>query len=124
LSEQKVSRLNGVARAALDGLLDVGRLREMGPELALTDVQQLGGIGPFYASLIVIRASGFVDVLPTQEPRLRALVGQLYGLDPAPTAGELTELAEAWRPMRSWAAVLIRAAALRVLAGKTDGQAW
>jgi DNA-3-methyladenine glycosylase II len=58
-----------VARAALDGQLDVARLRSLGPEAASVDVQRIKGISPFYASLVVIRATGFVDVLARDEPR-------------------------------------------------------
>ena len=110
LPADRVSRLHGVARFALTGGLDADRLLAMGPEEATAWVQQVPGVGPFYASLIVIRATGFADVLPTREPRLLALVQRLYDLPTEPDPGELEALAEAWRPMRTWAAVLIRAA--------------
>ena len=41
----------------------------LGPDAAMADLQQLKGIGPFYAALIVIRGTGFTDVLPTDEPK-------------------------------------------------------
>ncbi len=82
----------------------------MGPDEAREWVQQLDGIGPFYASLIVLRAVGFSDVLVDQEPRLRSLVQRLYGLDEEPGPEELAAIAEPWRPRRTWAAVLVRAA--------------
>ena len=31
----------------------------------MADVQRIKGIGPFYAGLIVVRATGFTDVLPS-----------------------------------------------------------
>lgn len=114
LPAEKLARLHGVARAALDGRLEAARLLALGPEAAGEDLRRLDGIGPFYSQLITVRATGFVDVLPTAEPRLLELVGRLYHL-PGPASGrELTEFAEAWRPMRTWAAVLIRAAAGRL----------
>ena len=64
----RMPRLHAVARAALDGLLDAGRLLDLGPERAMTELQSLSGIGPFYSSLIVIRGTGFTDVLPVSEP--------------------------------------------------------
>ena len=86
----RMPRLHGVARAALDGPLDAARLLEQGPEGAMASLQELGGIGPFYSSLIVVRGTGFTDVLPVNEPRALNLAGQLYELDgprPKPSSG-------------------------------------
>lgn len=115
ISADRMTRLHGVARAALDGWLDVSRIHKLGPEAAMADVQRIDGIGPFYSALIVVRASGFADVLPRDEPKLLAIAGDLYGLGGPATAEQLTALAEAWRPYRTWAVVLIRAAASRLL---------
>jgi DNA-3-methyladenine glycosylase II len=114
ISADRMTRLHGVARAALDGWLDVSRIHKLGPEAAMEDLQRINGIGPFYSALIVNRASGFADVLPRDEQKALALVGELYGLGGPATAERLTGIAEAWRPFRTWAIVLIRAAASRL----------
>ncbi len=111
--EEKLARMHGVARAAIEGQLDVDRLVALGPGAAGEDLQSIKGIGPFYASLITIRAVGFTDVLPLEEPMLRGLITDLYGLTSPCTAEQLGEIAEAWRPFRTWASVLVRAAAGR-----------
>jgi DNA-3-methyladenine glycosylase II len=110
-------RLHGVARAALDGRLDADRLLAEGPERAMAGLQALAGIGPFYSALIVIRGTGFTDVLPVSEPRVLDLVARLYQLDGPPPEAEFRALAQPWKPFRTWAAVLIRAAAARVAGG-------
>jgi DNA-3-methyladenine glycosylase II len=115
IPEDKMQRLHGVARAALDGRLDVGLLMEQGPERAMAELQSIKGIGPFYAALIVIRGTGFTDVLPVSEPRALDLTGRLYNLAASPSQQEFGAIAEAWRPFRTWAVVLIRAAARRIL---------
>ncbi|WP_448640516.1 DNA-3-methyladenine glycosylase family protein [Geodermatophilus sp. URMC 63] len=103
-------RLRGLAEAALDGRLDGGRLRALPVEQALASVRELPGIGPFSAELVVVRGAGAPDVFPAAEPRLHGEMAHRYGLaDPSPA--ELTRVAERWRPYRSWAAVLLRAAA-------------
>jgi DNA-3-methyladenine glycosylase II len=117
LPEEKVERMHGIARAALDGLLDAARLQAMGPEAALVELQKLHGIGPFYSSLIVVRATGFADVLPQDEPIMRGLVARLYRLPAEPTPAEMAELAHGWRPMRTWVTVLVRVAGPRILDG-------
>jgi DNA-3-methyladenine glycosylase II len=109
-----------VARAALDGLLDPARLLALGPEQAAAEVQSIKGIGPFYSQLIVIRATGFADVLAASEPKALALAGDLYGLGGPATPDQLRELAEPWRPFRTWAAVLIRAVTPRLKARRLD----
>ncbi len=113
LPSEKLHRLHGVAQAALEGQLDVARLRSLGPEEAMSDVQRIKGIGPFYSGLIVIRGTGFADVLPN-EPMALDLVRELYGLAVAPSPEEFETIAEPWRPFRTWAVVLIRAAAKRL----------
>jgi DNA-3-methyladenine glycosylase II len=115
IDADRLDRVHGVARAAEDGLLEVRRLRDLGPDEAVADLQRIRGIGPFYAWLIVIRATGFADVLPLDEPRVRELTRELYGFDDLLSPERFALLAETWRPWRTWASVLIRAVAPRVL---------
>jgi DNA-3-methyladenine glycosylase II len=117
IPDVKMPLLHGVAHAALEGRLDVSRLKELGPERSMADLQSIKGIGPFYSALIVIRGTGFADVLPVSEPQALALTARLYDLAGPPAEAQFRELAEAWKPFRTWAVVLIRAAAWRVLDG-------
>jgi DNA-3-methyladenine glycosylase II len=115
IPSDKLDRLHGVARAALASELDAATLFELGPDEAMTRLQQIKGIGPFYSSLIVIRGTGFADVLPLAEPKALALTARLYDLAEPVAETKFIELADAWRPLRTWAVVLIRAAGPRVL---------
>jgi DNA-3-methyladenine glycosylase II len=119
LAEDKVARLHAVARAAAEGLLDVDALRALGPEAAHARVQTLPGIGPFYASLIVLRAIGFADVPVTDEPQALELMGRLYGLGRPATPADVARVTAPWRPWRTWTTVLLRAAGPR-LVGSDD----
>jgi len=114
LTPDKIERLHGIARKADQGMLDVDRLRHIGPEASTDDMLRLKGIGPFYASLITIRAVGFADIPPADEPMLRDLVTVLYHLPETCSREQFLEIAEAWRPYRTWASVLIRAASSRL----------
>lgn len=113
LQQLKIDRLHDVARAALDGQLNPDRLLALDPDDAMRDLQSIPGIGPFYSSLIVIRAVGVHDVLPRSEPRAMEAARVLYGLDAPPTDAELAAIAETWRPWRTWATVYMRAAGSR-----------
>lgn len=78
IDPDRLARMHGVARAALDGQLDPARLHALGSEQAAIDVQRIKGIGPFYAGLIVIRGTGFTDALPQNEPKALDLARRLY----------------------------------------------
>jgi DNA-3-methyladenine glycosylase II len=114
LPADRLPRLHAVAAAAQRGDLDVDRLVALGPEAAAEAVQELPGIGPFYSQLIVVRACGFVDVLPADEARSRQAVHELYGITTPMTDEEYASFADRWRPYRTWAVVLVRAAAHRL----------
>ncbi|MGB9185070.1 MAG: hypothetical protein WCB67_13495 [Solirubrobacteraceae bacterium] len=115
LDLEKLARLRSVAGAALAGELDVSRLHELGPQAAFADLQGLRGIGPFYAGLVVLRASGFADVpLFGPEPKLLGHLASFYELtEPPPLHPQYLALTERWRPFRTWATVLVRLAGER-----------
>lgn len=107
LPDIKIDRLRGLAEATLDGLLDAARLRALNPAAAIAELQQLPGIGPFSAELILVRGAGAPDVFPTSERRLHDSMVQLYELRET-GVDALRTVAAAWSPYRSWVSVLIR----------------
>jgi DNA-3-methyladenine glycosylase II len=123
LPDQRVAWLHDVARAALDGRLDPATLAAQPPAEALASLRRISGIGPFSATLILVRACGVTDVLPTNEPRVLAAAGQLYRLGRAMTPAEFEARAEAWRPWRTWSTVLIRAVTPRLHAASSEATA-
>ena len=110
----RAERLCGVAAAALEGRLDAASLAAMGTEEARSLLQTVPGIGPFYADLILVRATGITDLLPLNEPRLLGLMGELWGLGGPATPAWAAAKAESWSPWRTWVAVLVRAAVHRM----------
>jgi DNA-3-methyladenine glycosylase II len=111
LNATKIERLRTLAARALDGDLEVPRIHSLGVDAAYEDLQRLPGIGPFYAALIVLRASGFADAwLPGVERRGTSHLAAYYGLGESPSAPQLTAVSDRWRPFRTWAQVLVRLA--------------
>ena len=104
LPGRKGEYLRAVAEAALDGLLDGTALRALDPGEAVLRVQQVKGLGPFAAELVVLRGANAPDGLPSHERRLDAEIGERYG-----AGRSLADVSEAWRPYRTWAAVHLRA---------------
>jgi DNA-3-methyladenine glycosylase II len=104
LPGRKGEYLSAVAEAALDGRLDGAALRALEPDEAVHRVREVHGLGPFAAELVVLRGAGAPDALPRHERRLDAEVAHRYGM-----GRSLEEVARAWRPYRTWAAVHLRA---------------
>jgi DNA-3-methyladenine glycosylase II len=104
LPGRKTEYLHTVAEAALDGVLDGGRLRGLDPAAAVASVRQVKGLGPFAAELVVLRGANHPDAVPEHEGRLDAIVTERYGPGATPA-----QVALAWRPFRTWAAVHLRA---------------
>jgi DNA-3-methyladenine glycosylase II len=102
----KIERLHGVARAALDGLLDRDRLRSLPPEQALAELRTVPGIGPFFAQGILYRAVGVPTGITTDDLSLLA-VQRALDLPEAPSPAEAERLTEQWQPLRMWVMVLM-----------------
>ena len=109
LSETKLQRLRGVAEAALGGTLGAARLRSIPRSQALEELIAIPGIGPFSAELILLRGAGEPDFTPTAEPRLARAMAIAYDMKAPPSAADIAEISEAWKPFRTWVALLLRA---------------
>ncbi len=104
LPGRKAEYLHAVAEAALDGRLDGAALRALDPDDAVRSVEEIKGLGPFAAELVVLRGANAPDALARHERRLDAEVVERYG------AGRtVADVSPAWRPFRTWAAVHLRA---------------
>ncbi|WP_034609741.1 DNA-3-methyladenine glycosylase [Cellulomonas sp. URHD0024] len=109
--EIKLHRMHAIARAALDGLLDTATLRDQDPDQTREQLQTFEGIGPFYAELVLVRALGHTDVLPVNEPMVRGAAALALGEAQPLEPDRLAQVAEAWRPWRTWVGVALRATA-------------
>ncbi len=110
IPEMKLHRMHAIARAALDGALDTATLRDQDPDRTRAQLQAFEGIGPFYAELVLVRALGHTDVLAVHEPMVRGAVAAALGEEDPLEPDRLTQVAEAWRPWRTWVSVALRAA--------------
>ncbi|MFD0520617.1 DNA-3-methyladenine glycosylase family protein [Paractinoplanes durhamensis] len=104
LPGRKAEYLRTVADAALDGTLDGTRLRELDPAAAVAQVQQVKGLGPFAAELVVLRGANHPDAVPRHEEQLLDEITVQYGPD-----ATLDQVSPAWQPFRTWASVHLRA---------------
>lgn len=118
LPEETLGRLRGVARAAADGGLDCALLRAMPTADALADLQQLRGRRPVRVAGHPPPRSRLVDEVTDDDVTLEA-VQVAYGLPRRPAHHEVMAVAEAWRPFRMWATVLLHVSLRREHGGPT-----
>jgi DNA-3-methyladenine glycosylase II len=111
----RAQRMAAIAEAACAGQLDTKRLAASELASARAALQELPGIGPFYADLVLIRACGLTDILPAREPKFLQLLGQLYELGGPASDAQAERIARDWTPWRTWTAVLVRAAGPRIV---------
>ncbi len=64
---------------------------------------EIKGIGPWTVEYIAMRALGDRDAFPASDLGLRKAIDR----DQPPSAAELEAMAEAWRPLRGYAAILL-----------------
>jgi DNA-3-methyladenine glycosylase II len=103
LSSRKGATLRAIAERFVDGRLSddvLARMSDDDVEAALTEVP---GIGPWTAHGFLLLALDRPDVYLPGDLALRRAVKRAYGLDHLPTAEEMAEHAERWRPYRSLA---------------------
>lgn len=109
LAARKVDQLRALGDGARDKRFTSAGLRTMPQDDAMEYLQGFPGIGPFSADLILIRGAAHPDVFPRTEKSLHAAMTQAYQLSEQDVnLNKLEELAERWRPYRSWVGLLLR----------------
>ncbi|HSJ50493.1 MAG TPA: AlkA N-terminal domain-containing protein [Actinomycetota bacterium] len=102
ITRRRAATIRRVAELTASGGLDLGR--DSDPDEATGRLLELDGIGPWTADYVRMRAFGDRDVFPSGDLGVRR-AAELLGLDPAARA--LLARAEAWRPWRAYAAMLL-----------------
>ena len=108
VADDKVARLHAIADAAMAGRLDRSRLRAQPTGEAIAAMRTLPGVGPFFATGIVLRGAGRTDAVPAEDIT-RAGIRRLYGLATEPDDAEVGRVTAAWAPYRMWCSVLVHA---------------
>jgi AraC family transcriptional regulator of adaptative response / DNA-3-methyladenine glycosylase II len=102
ITGQRVRCLRELARAAREGSLQLGPAGDL--DDAVRRLRAIPGIGPWTAQVIALRVLGEPDAFPAGDLGLRrALAGARR---PAPER-EILARAEAWRPWRAYAVMLL-----------------
>jgi AraC family transcriptional regulator of adaptative response / DNA-3-methyladenine glycosylase II len=98
----RAGAIRALARAVVRGDVQLAPCAD--PEAEREALQALPGIGPWTAEVIAMRALGEPDAFPAGDLGIRRALGE----PGAPVSAKQAEtLAEAWRPWRSYAALLL-----------------
>jgi DNA-3-methyladenine glycosylase II len=116
-SRQKALYCRLLARAIIDGELDLRSLASLSDDEARAELVKLKGVGAWTAEVYLLRALLRPDAWPAGDLALQLAAREVKRLNARPTAAELDALAEHWRPLRAVAARLLW---LHYLEGRSD----
>ncbi len=106
-SRQKTVYARELARAVLDGSLDLKALEDLRDAQAKGELKKIKGIGDWTADIYLLMALLRADVMPKGDLALHVAWKRLKGLEHAPNSDEFQIIAEKWKPFRAAAARLL-----------------
>lgn len=102
LSRSKASYVIGMAEAFIEGHIDPHHLARAETSSVIEQLTSLKGIGPWTAEMFLIFGMGHPDVWSPGDLGLKKAVWAHFGNDV-----DVTEIAERWKPFRSYAALYL-----------------
>lgn len=118
LSRQKAGYAHGLARAQLDGTIDLEGLSALDDAEAIAALIALKGIGLWTAEVYLMMCEGRLDVFPGGDVALQEAIRWADRADARPDQKAAYVRAEAWRPYRGVAAHLLWAWYVGVKSGQ------
>lgn len=107
MSGRKVATLRAIAERFLDGRLSDEALAGMDDTQVEAVLTAVPGIGRWTARGFLLVGLDRPDVFLSGDLALRRAIRRAYSLDRVPSAAEMEQLADRWRPYRSLAVALL-----------------
>ncbi len=101
LSRAKAAYVRDLAEHVDRGALNFRRFGPMDDEEIIAELTRVRGVGRWTAEMFLMFNLGRPDVLPVDDLGFRNAVMKAYGMRERPSARELREMGERWRPYRS-----------------------
>ena len=101
MSARKGATLRAIAVRFVHGSLSDELLAGMSDDEVEAELTDVPGVGPWTAHGFLLIALDRPDVFLPGDVALRRAVERAYGFDYTPTANEMDQLAQRWRPYRS-----------------------
>lgn len=103
-SGQKIRYGRDLAAHLSEKRLSIVKLQRMEDDMAIEAITQIKGFGRWSAEIFLLFALERPDIMPAQDLALMVAAQRLKSLKARPSPKELLEIAENWRPWRSYAA--------------------
>ncbi len=101
LSSQKARYVTDLAEKTLARKVQFAGLAEMEDDAVIEHLTQVKGVGVWTVHMFLMFALRRNDVLPIGDLGIRNALVKAYGLDAAPPAAQMEQLAAPWRPYRT-----------------------
>jgi DNA-3-methyladenine glycosylase II len=101
LSKQKVSYIEGLSEAVINGDLVLESLIDMDNETAIKSIVALKGFGPWSAEIYLMFSLQRTDIFPSGDLALLQSLQRLKNLDEKPTPKQAQKIIAHWSPWRS-----------------------
>jgi DNA-3-methyladenine glycosylase II len=105
VSPQKTRYLKDLSARVVKGKLDLESLKEKSEEEITAALDEVLGVGPWTAHMILILTLGRLDVLPVDDLGVKKGIQKLYSLRKLPKRDKIEELARNWHPYCSVASL-------------------
>ncbi len=106
-SRQKTVYARDLAKAILDGSLNLASLENLPDATVKTELKKIKGIGEWTADIYLLMAMLRPDVMPKGDLALHIAWQKLKKSEHRPTSDEFQQIAEKWQPQRAVAARLL-----------------
>ncbi|RPG88179.1 MAG: DNA-3-methyladenine glycosylase 2 family protein [Candidatus Puniceispirillum sp. TMED245] len=107
LSRRKAEYLTGIAEEISSGRLNIEDLQEMGGEEVQKRLVAIRGVGAWTADNFRLFALADMDAWPVKDVALQEAMKILKSLQTRPTAEDMEDLGNAWRPFRGAGALVL-----------------
>jgi DNA-3-methyladenine glycosylase II len=107
LSWAKVRYIKDLATRVVSGELDLVHVSRMEDEEIIKELVAVKGIGRWTAEMFLLFSLGRPDVFAVDDYGLRVAVKRLYDMPDLPKPAPMRDIAEPWRPYRSYASLYL-----------------
>jgi DNA-3-methyladenine glycosylase II len=105
LSRQKADYVRNVARSFAEHGYSSEYFADMDDDAVIAELTEITGVGVWTAKMQLLFSLARPDVFPVEDLGIRRAMESIYGDDL--TRAEMVEIAERWRPYRSYASLYL-----------------
>jgi len=107
LSPQKLSYLKDLSARIVHGQLDLSHLAEKSDKVIMRELDEVRGVGPWTAHMVLMFSLGRPDVLPVDDYGIRKAVRDVYRLPELPGKRTIESIARPWHPFSTVACLYL-----------------